>query len=154
MFGTLISSGRRNAVEKEHDFPTPTGVFRIREKHLTTTMDGDVASDGWISANMKGLLPIEVEKLAYRFLDRQSDQEVIDALNAAQAAEEKKALEESNKKAAALLKETEKEAKEIEAAVTAAFAVEAQAVEAAREAAKSAKAAADAAAAAAAKKKR
>jgi hypothetical protein len=128
---------------------------RIRERtghDLTEISVHD--PDGWISANMKGLLPIEVEKLAYRYLDRQGDQEAIDALKAAQAAEEKKALEESNKKAAALLKETEKEAKEIEAAVTAAFAVEAQAVEAAREAAKSAKAAADAAAAAAAKKKR
>lgn len=46
VFATLISSGRRNPQDKEHDFPTPTGTFRIREKHITTTMDGDVASDG------------------------------------------------------------------------------------------------------------
>jgi hypothetical protein len=46
VFATLISSGRRNPQDKEHDFPTPTGSFRIREKHVTTTMDGDVASDG------------------------------------------------------------------------------------------------------------
>jgi lipoprotein-anchoring transpeptidase ErfK/SrfK len=46
VFATLISSGRRNPEDKEHDFPTPTGSFRIREKHVTTTMDGDVASDG------------------------------------------------------------------------------------------------------------
>lgn len=46
VFGTLISSGRRNPQDKEHDFPTPTGTFRIGEKHVTTTMDGDVASDG------------------------------------------------------------------------------------------------------------
>ncbi len=46
VFATLISSGRRNLQDKEHDFPTPTGTFRIREKHVTTTMDGDVASDG------------------------------------------------------------------------------------------------------------
>jgi len=46
VFATLVSSGRRNPTDKEHDFPTPTGTFRIREKHITTTMDGDVASDG------------------------------------------------------------------------------------------------------------
>lgn len=46
VFATLISSGKRNPGDKEHDFPTPTGTFRIREKHVTTTMDGDVASDG------------------------------------------------------------------------------------------------------------
>ncbi len=46
VFATLISSGRRNPQDKEHDFPTPTGTFRIGEKHVTTTMDGDVASDG------------------------------------------------------------------------------------------------------------
>ncbi|MFO0675911.1 MAG: L,D-transpeptidase family protein [Polyangiaceae bacterium] len=45
-FATLVSSGRRDTVDKERDFPTPTGTFRIREKHVTTTMDGDVASDG------------------------------------------------------------------------------------------------------------
>lgn len=46
VFATLISSGRRNPGDKEKDFPTPTGTFRIKEKHVTTTMDGDVASDG------------------------------------------------------------------------------------------------------------
>jgi hypothetical protein len=46
VFATLMSSGRRNHEDKEHDFPTPPGTFRIREKHVTTTMDGDVASDG------------------------------------------------------------------------------------------------------------
>jgi hypothetical protein len=46
VFATLISSGRRNKDDKEKDFPTPTGSFRIREKHVTTTMDGDVAADG------------------------------------------------------------------------------------------------------------
>jgi lipoprotein-anchoring transpeptidase ErfK/SrfK len=46
VFATLISSGRRNPQDPEHDFPTPAGVYRIREKHVTTTMDGDVASDG------------------------------------------------------------------------------------------------------------
>ena len=46
VFATLISSGRRNPQDKERDFPTPTGSYRIHEKHVTTTMDGDVASDG------------------------------------------------------------------------------------------------------------
>ncbi|MBX3224568.1 MAG: L,D-transpeptidase, partial [Labilithrix sp.] len=46
VFATLISSGRRNPYDPERDFATPPGTFRIREKHVTTTMDGDVASDG------------------------------------------------------------------------------------------------------------
>ena len=46
VFATLVSTGRRNPQDPEHDFPTPPGVYRIREKHVTTTMDGDVASDG------------------------------------------------------------------------------------------------------------
>lgn len=46
VFATLISSGRRNPYDAERDFATPTGTFRVREKHVTTTMDGDVASDG------------------------------------------------------------------------------------------------------------
>lgn len=46
VFATYVSSGRRNLDDKERDFPTPTGTFRIGEKHVTTTMDGDVASDG------------------------------------------------------------------------------------------------------------
>jgi lipoprotein-anchoring transpeptidase ErfK/SrfK len=46
VFGTLISSGRRNPQDKEHDFPTVVGSFRIKEKHVTTTMDGDIAADG------------------------------------------------------------------------------------------------------------
>jgi hypothetical protein len=41
VFATLVSSGRN-----EHE--TPTGSFRVREKHITATMDGDseIASDG------------------------------------------------------------------------------------------------------------
>jgi len=41
VFGTLVSSGRRSATDKEKDFPTPAGSFRIREKHVTTTMDAN-----------------------------------------------------------------------------------------------------------------
>src|SRR5690606_31572471 len=40
VFATLISSGRRNPQDPKRDFPTPPGTYRIREKHVTTTMDG------------------------------------------------------------------------------------------------------------------
>jgi hypothetical protein len=46
VFAARVSTGRRNMVDRERDHPTPAGVFRIREKHITATMDGDVASDG------------------------------------------------------------------------------------------------------------
>jgi L,D-transpeptidase catalytic domain len=45
VYATLISSGRTSPV-KDKDHPTPTGTWRIREKHIAATMDGDVASDG------------------------------------------------------------------------------------------------------------
>lgn len=43
-FATLTSTGRKES--KEKDYTTPTGSFRIREKHIAATMDGDVVSDG------------------------------------------------------------------------------------------------------------
>lgn len=46
VFATLVSTGRLSAPDDETDFRTRPGSFRIREKHVTTTMDGDVASDG------------------------------------------------------------------------------------------------------------
>jgi lipoprotein-anchoring transpeptidase ErfK/SrfK len=46
VFATLISSGRKNEEDKEKDHRTPTGSFRIREKHVAATMDGDHAVDG------------------------------------------------------------------------------------------------------------
>jgi hypothetical protein len=46
VYGTRISSGRRVPWDPEHDRPTPTGTYRIYEKHISATMDGDVASDG------------------------------------------------------------------------------------------------------------
>lgn len=46
VYATRISSGRRTSWDPEHDHPTPTGTFRIYEKHVSTTMDGDVVSDG------------------------------------------------------------------------------------------------------------
>lgn len=44
VFTTLISSGRKGT--KEEPFDTPTGRWRIRSKHVSTTMDGPTASDG------------------------------------------------------------------------------------------------------------
>ncbi len=43
VFATLISSGKKVAGE---DWETITGLFRIKSKHLTDTMDGDTAVDG------------------------------------------------------------------------------------------------------------
>ena len=47
VYTTLISSGlpdRRNLPER--DFETLSGLFRVKSKHLTDTMDGDTAVDG------------------------------------------------------------------------------------------------------------
>ncbi|MBK6810683.1 MAG: L,D-transpeptidase [Sandaracinaceae bacterium] len=42
VYVTLISSGRvKRRGDEDQDHHTPTGVFRIREKHITNTMDGD-----------------------------------------------------------------------------------------------------------------
>jgi len=47
VYATLTSSGlpdRRNLPER--DFETLSGLFRVKSKHLTDTMDGDTAVDG------------------------------------------------------------------------------------------------------------
>jgi hypothetical protein len=44
VYVTLVSTGRKGT--KEESFETPTGRWRIRSKHISTTMDGDTASDG------------------------------------------------------------------------------------------------------------
>ncbi len=46
VFATLVSTGRMDNEVKEKDHRTKAGTFRIREKHVAATMDGDVASDG------------------------------------------------------------------------------------------------------------
>jgi lipoprotein-anchoring transpeptidase ErfK/SrfK len=46
VFMTLISSGKKNLADPEKNWTTPAGVYAIREKHVTATMDGDVAADG------------------------------------------------------------------------------------------------------------
>jgi hypothetical protein len=45
VYATLISSGKHSK-DKEKDHSTPTGEWRIREKHITTTMDGDGTAAG------------------------------------------------------------------------------------------------------------
>ena len=44
VFTTLVSTGKRGS--KEEPFDTPTGRWRIRVKHISSTMDGNSASDG------------------------------------------------------------------------------------------------------------
>lgn len=45
VFATLISSGRHND-DPTKDHRTRSGDFRIREKHVSATMDNDTATDG------------------------------------------------------------------------------------------------------------
>ncbi len=44
VYVTLVSTGRKGTPEEP--FETPTGRWRIRSKHVSTTMDGNSASDG------------------------------------------------------------------------------------------------------------
>jgi hypothetical protein len=47
VYATLISTGRaHHPDDPTANFLTPTGLFRIRAKHLAATMDGDTAADG------------------------------------------------------------------------------------------------------------
>ena len=46
VFATLISSGRHNDGDPAKDHRTRPGEFRIREKHVSATMDNDTATDG------------------------------------------------------------------------------------------------------------
>jgi hypothetical protein len=55
-YATLISSGKESRV-KEKDHRTPVGEWRVREKHLTTTMDGD--------GTAAGDLPYSIEDVPY-----------------------------------------------------------------------------------------
>src|SRR5262249_9283616 len=45
VFTTIVSTGRHNT-DPAKDHRTVEGSFRIREKHISTTMDDDAASDG------------------------------------------------------------------------------------------------------------
>ena len=46
VFATLISSGRHNDDDPAKDHRTRAGEFRVREKHVSATMDNDTATDG------------------------------------------------------------------------------------------------------------
>jgi hypothetical protein len=46
VYATLISSGKHDDNEPTKDHRTRMGSFRIREKHISATMDDDSASDG------------------------------------------------------------------------------------------------------------
>lgn len=56
VFATLISSGKSSKI-KDKDHSTPVGEWRIREKHLTTKMDGD--------GSAAGDLPYSIEEVPY-----------------------------------------------------------------------------------------
>jgi hypothetical protein len=45
VYATLISTGKHSK-NKDKDHSTPTGEWRVREKHITTTMDGDGTAAG------------------------------------------------------------------------------------------------------------
>jgi hypothetical protein len=49
VYATMISSGKHNNDDPEKNHRTPSGDFRIREKHVSATMDDDGASDGTYS---------------------------------------------------------------------------------------------------------
>ena len=44
VYATLVSSGKRGNAEES--FLTPTGKFRVTAKHISSSMDGNTASDG------------------------------------------------------------------------------------------------------------
>jgi lipoprotein-anchoring transpeptidase ErfK/SrfK len=56
VYATLISSGKESKI-KEKDHRTPIGEWRIREKHVTATMDGD--------GSAAGDLPYSIEDVPY-----------------------------------------------------------------------------------------
>ncbi len=55
IYASLVSTGKRSR-NKKKDHATPVGSFRVREKHVAVTMDGDGAS---------GDLPYSIEDVPY-----------------------------------------------------------------------------------------
>ncbi len=53
VFATLVSTGKESK-DKDKDHRTPPGEFRIREKHITTTMDGDGSAAGDLAVQHRG----------------------------------------------------------------------------------------------------
>jgi lipoprotein-anchoring transpeptidase ErfK/SrfK len=56
VYATLVSSGKESKI-KAKDHRTPRGSWRVREKHLTATMDGD--------GSAAGDLPYSIEDVPY-----------------------------------------------------------------------------------------
>lgn len=56
VYATLVSTGKSSKI-KDKDHSTPVGAWRIREKHITTTMDGD--------GTAAGDLPYSIEDVPY-----------------------------------------------------------------------------------------
>jgi len=56
VYATLISSGKESKI-KDKDHSTPRGMWRVREKHVVTTMDGD--------GSAAGDLPYSIEDVPY-----------------------------------------------------------------------------------------
>jgi lipoprotein-anchoring transpeptidase ErfK/SrfK len=56
VYATLVSTGKQSPI-KEKDHRTPLGQWRVREKHITTTMDGD--------GSAAGDLPYSIEDVPY-----------------------------------------------------------------------------------------
>lgn len=56
VYATITSTGRKGA-DKAHDHRTPTGSWRVREKHIAAIMDGDGAA--------AGDLPYSIEDVPY-----------------------------------------------------------------------------------------
>ncbi len=56
VYATLISSGKESKI-KDKDHSTPRGAWRVREKHITTTMDGN--------GSAAGDLPYSIEDVPY-----------------------------------------------------------------------------------------
>jgi L,D-transpeptidase catalytic domain len=54
IYATLMSSGKESTI-KEKDHRTPTGEWRIREKHVTATMDGDGSAAGDLPYSIEGV---------------------------------------------------------------------------------------------------
>lgn len=63
IYATLTSSGKQSTI-KEKDHRTPTGQWRVREKHVTTTMDGN--------GSAAGDLPYSIEDVPYVMYFHQS----------------------------------------------------------------------------------
>jgi hypothetical protein len=56
IYATLVSTGKTHS-NKDKDHSTPTGEWRIREKHITATMDGD--------GTAAGDMPYSIEAVPY-----------------------------------------------------------------------------------------